>query len=413
MRWPYSFWLLTLASDFLPVGVLLGGPQSCNVAGMAKCFRFVAFMVFAQALFFIRLAADDPVSSLVRYNREIVRIFEHKCVSCHNEGGVGMPLETYADLRPWTRSIREEILERRMPPWPAVVGVRPLVNEMTLTTREIAIVTSWIDGGTPRGDPADLPARKAREIWPNGEPDLKLLLSMQNVPAGDGSYVRRVTISTRLTSERWLRGFDIAAGDRRVLRSAFVFVKGSDGKQHWLGGWTPWYAMTHSPFDAAYRLPRNAVLTVELHYKAPIDADQPISDASTLGLYFQSRRPAAAMSDMVVVGTPLKTDDGRLKLRGESLLRNDATIWALRPHLGEGTQAVKGSIEVKAIRPNGAIEPLLWVKENRPDLQLPYVIRDPLRLERGSRLVVTAYCEVCSPASTANVVVVTVPFRLN
>jgi hypothetical protein len=35
-----------------------------------------------------------------------------------------MPLETYADLRPWNRSIREEILERRMPPWPAVVGVR-------------------------------------------------------------------------------------------------------------------------------------------------------------------------------------------------------------------------------------------------------------------------------------------------
>jgi hypothetical protein len=71
---------------------------------MAKCFRFVAFMVFVQALFFIRLAADDPVSSLVRYNREVVRVFEHKYVSCHNEGGVGMLLETYADLSPWTRS---------------------------------------------------------------------------------------------------------------------------------------------------------------------------------------------------------------------------------------------------------------------------------------------------------------------
>jgi hypothetical protein len=379
---------------------------------MAKWFCFVALMVLAQALFFMRVAADDPVSSLVRYNREIVRIFEHKCVSCHNEGGVGMPLETYADLRPWTRSIREEILERRMPPWPAVVGVRPLVNEMTLTTREIAIITSWIDGGTPRGDPADLPQRKAREPWPSGQPDMKLVLPMQQVPAGDRSYIRRVTIPTRLSSDRWLRGFDIAAGDRRVLRSAFVFVKGNDGKQHWMGGWTPWYAMTHSPFDAAYRLPRNAVLTIELHYKSPIDVDQSISDSSTLGLYFQPRRPAAVMEDIAVMGTPLKTDDSRLKLRGEVSLRKDATIWALRPQLEDAAQPVKGSIEVKAIRPNGAIEPLLWVKENRADLQLPYVLRDPVRLEKGSRLVMTAYCD-CSPASTANVVVVTVPLRLN
>jgi hypothetical protein len=378
--------------------VLLDQPSSCNVAAMAKYIRFVALIVVAQVVFFRPVQGDDPVSSLVRYNREIVRIFEHKCVSCHNDGGVAMPLETYADLRPWTRSIREEILERRMPPWPAVVGVRPLSNEMTLTTREIAIITSWIDGGTPRGDAADLPPRKPRATWENGEPDLKLALPSQNVTARNSSYVRRVTVPTRLSSDRWLRGFDIAAGDRRVLRSAFVFVKGSDGKQHWLGGWTPWHAMTHSPFDAAYRIPRNAIVTVELHYKAPIEFDQPIRDTSTLGLYFQSRRPSAVMNDILVAGTPVKTDDSRRKMRGESILRDDVTLWAFRPQLIDGTES---------------IEPLLWVKENRPDLQVPYVLRDPLQLERGTRLVVTAYCERCSPASTTNVVVVTVPLRLN
>src|SRR5262245_7590147 len=162
----------------------------------------VICLILLPTVFLMPVAGDDPVSSLVRYNREIVRIFEHKCVSCHNEGGVAMPLETYADLRPWTRSIREEILERRMPPWPAVVGVRPLANEMTLTTREIAIITSWIDGGTPRGDAADLPLRKPRETWANGDPDLKLALPLQNVPPGDSSYVRRVTVPARLNSDR-------------------------------------------------------------------------------------------------------------------------------------------------------------------------------------------------------------------
>jgi hypothetical protein len=370
-------------------------------------------MILLASAFLVPVAADDPVSSLVRYNREIVRIFEHKCVACHNEAAIAMPLETYPDVRPWTRSIREEILERRMPPWPAVTGVRPLANEMSLTTREIAIITSWIDGGTPRGDPADLPARQARPVWVDGEPDLKVTLPAQNIPGDDVVYVRRVTVSTRLTSDRWLRGFDIAPGDRRVLRSAFVFVKGSDGKQHWVGGWTPWHTMTHTPFDAAYRLPRNAVLTVELHYKTPAESNQPLSDASSVGLYFQPRRPAEVMSDIVVIGTPVKSENGRRKFRGETLLRENVMMWALRPYLGNSSGSLKGSIEVKAIRPDGGIEPVLWVKENQPDLQVPYILRDPLRLPRGSRLIVTSYCEVCSTASTANVVVVTVPFRLN
>jgi hypothetical protein len=118
------------------------------------------------------------------------------------------------------------------------------------------------------------------------------------------------------------------------------------------------------------------------------------------------------MSDVAVVAKPVKSESSRNKLHGELLLRKDVTIWALRPELRDGAQDLEGSIEVKAIKRDGSIEPLLWVKENRPDLQLPYVLRDPLRLERGSRLVVTAYCD-CSPASTTNVVVVTVPFRLN
>jgi hypothetical protein len=360
-----------------------------------------AAAILWAAGFLAPVAADDPVSSLVRYNREIVRIFERKCISCHTNDGVAMPLETYPQVRPWTRSIREEILERRMPPWPAVMGVRPLANEMSLTTREIAIITSWIDGGNPRGDAADLPAQKPREVWPDGAPDLQLRLPAQNVPGDDRSYMRRVTVSTRLTSERWLRGFDVAPGERRALRSVFVFVNGKDGKQHWLGGWTPSHTMTHTPFDAAYRLPRGAVLTVELHYKVFTEGNAPLHDASTLGLYFQPRRPAGEIRDIVV------SAQGRKKLKGETILRDDVMIWALRPTLR------KGSIEVKAVKPDGAIEPLLWIKDDRPDLQFPYVLREPLPLMRGSRIVVTSYCDDCDTASTANVVVLTVPLRLN
>ena len=38
--------------------------------------------------------SDDPVSSSVRFNREIVRIFQRKCVSCHAKDTIAMPLTT-------------------------------------------------------------------------------------------------------------------------------------------------------------------------------------------------------------------------------------------------------------------------------------------------------------------------------
>jgi hypothetical protein len=335
--------------------------------------------------------ADDPVSSLVRYNREIVRIFERKCVGCHARGGLSLPLETYQDVRPWARAIREEILERRMPPWPAVNGVRPLANDISLTTREIAIITSWLDGGTPRGDPADLPPQHEHRAWVSGEPDLKLSLPQQSVP-GDSSIARRITVPTGLRAQQWLRGFDIDPGERRALRSVFLFLKEANGKERWLGGWTPWHSMTHTAFEATYRLPANAVLAVELHYKTWTESKETLSDTSMLGLYFQRNRSATVLEDHTVTALPPATDQQPPRLRGELRLSRDIVVWALRPRLADNRgNTVQGSIEVRAIKPDGAIEPLLWLKENSEDWQLPYLLRDPLQLQRGSRLVLTAY----------------------
>ncbi len=94
-----------------------------------------------------------------------MRIFEKKCVPCHAPGRAAMPLASYHDVLPWTRAIREEILERRMPPWSAAHGVQPLANDNSLSAREIAIVVSWADGGAARGDPADLKAAAPRPRW--------------------------------------------------------------------------------------------------------------------------------------------------------------------------------------------------------------------------------------------------------
>ncbi len=56
----------------------------------------------------------------------------------------------------WSRAIQEQVLERRMPPWPAATGFADYGNDRSLTPIEIELLAAWADGGAPLGDGADV-----------------------------------------------------------------------------------------------------------------------------------------------------------------------------------------------------------------------------------------------------------------
>jgi hypothetical protein len=96
-------------------------------------------------------AAHDPIGTKVTWDREIAPIVQARCVSCHSDGGrAPMALTTYAEVRPWARAIREEVLARRMPRWHIVRGYGDFANDRSLSPFEIALITAWVDGGAPR-----------------------------------------------------------------------------------------------------------------------------------------------------------------------------------------------------------------------------------------------------------------------
>ena len=64
---------------------------------------------------------------------------------------------TYAEARPWAVAIKEEVLNRRMPPWGAVKGFGEFRNDQGLSQEQIELITSWVEGGVPEGNPKDLP----------------------------------------------------------------------------------------------------------------------------------------------------------------------------------------------------------------------------------------------------------------
>ena len=115
-----------------------------------------------RALFLLGLAglaqAHEPITTKLTWSQEISRIVHKRCVSCHREGGqTPMSLVHYEEARPWAKAIRDEVLERRMPPWGAVKGFGEFANDASLSEVEIERIANWVEGGAPEGNPIYLP----------------------------------------------------------------------------------------------------------------------------------------------------------------------------------------------------------------------------------------------------------------
>ena len=99
----------------------------------------------------------DVITTKITWDREISRIVYTRCATCHNAGGAAFSLATYTEARPWAAAIKEEVEERRMPPWGAVKGFGDFRNDEALTPEQMELIVSWVSGGAPEGDAKDLP----------------------------------------------------------------------------------------------------------------------------------------------------------------------------------------------------------------------------------------------------------------
>jgi hypothetical protein len=109
--------------------------------------------------------AHDIITTKITWTKEISRLVYKRCSTCHREGGSAFSLMTYDESRPWAKAIKEEVLERRMPPWEAVKGFGEFRDDRGLTQEELEIISSWVEGGAPEGDPKYLPALPKVTTW--------------------------------------------------------------------------------------------------------------------------------------------------------------------------------------------------------------------------------------------------------
>jgi len=120
---------------------------------MKPCLLLIAVCCIGQR----EALGHDIITTTITWDRDISRIVNNHCASCHHPGGRAFSLMTFADARPWAVAIKEETLRRRMPPWGAIKGFGDFRNDQALTPEEMERIVSWTDGGVPEGEAKDLP----------------------------------------------------------------------------------------------------------------------------------------------------------------------------------------------------------------------------------------------------------------
>jgi len=207
--------------------------------------RLAGIAVFA-ALASFHSSAHDVITTQITFSREISRLMYGRCVSCHREGGSAFSLVKYEEARPWAKAIKEEVLERRMPPCGAVKGFGQFRDDRGLTQEQLELIAEWVEGGAPEGDSKYLP----------GVPHLEEavpVLPKAGIPVADG-FTLKSPVSLAGIGVK-----DVAEG-----ASFMVVAERPDGAVEpllWLYGYNPKFA---HPFwySAPVKLPAGARISV-------------------------------------------------------------------------------------------------------------------------------------------------------
>lgn len=373
------------------------------------------------------------------FTKDVAPILYKNCVSCHRPGEMApMSLLDYESARPWAKAIQSAIVSQKMPPWFADARYGHFQNDARLKAADVETIKAWVAGGALEGDPKELPARPTfAEGWRLGKPDSVIDTGEDfRVPAGRDLY-QIFVVQTNFKEGKWIRAAQILPGNRRVVHHVHFSILANDGDPTVLAsdslsagrayfdvedglsrikaeapvvndacagdggianlsGFDEGSFATFLPgkgpdvFDvfgdggSAKYIPAGAKVRFQIHYAS---VGEPQVDRTSIGLYFASNVPAR----------PLKRVDFRNRFflipAGASShevkrcyeVEKDKLLVAITPHAHyRGKDAT-----YELVHADGRREILLSVPRYDFNWQLQYRLKDPILLEKGSRIIAT------------------------
>jgi hypothetical protein len=351
----------------------------------------VAYLAGTLVLVFAASSsAHEPITTKVRFNKEVIRVLQKNCLVCHHTGGIAMSLATWEEARPWAKAIKEELLEKRMPPWRAVRGYGEFANAPAITQRDIDMIVNWVEGGAPKGDEKDLPAPPLySNDWALGKPDLVIKPDAEaKVGAGADEYrAFTLDVPAGVRPERWLTALDLRPSNASVVHCATISVQQRESEApKLLSTWRPGQIPVALRAPAAQLLPAGSKLVLRVHYRGTEEA---AADRSELGLYFSKAPSPKSLQELIVTGRALVLPAGAARYRVSALItvESDLEAIALRPLV----HPLMFSVQATAYRPDGTQEVLIWSRGYQFHWQDAYYFKRPVALPKGTRIEVIAY----------------------
>ena len=356
------------------------------------------------------------------YSKDVAPILNKNCAGCHRPGDIApMSLLTYEDARPWAKAIRSAVALGKMPPWHAMEPRGTFSNDRRLTDQDKETLIAWADGGSPLGNPKDLPpAPKFVEGWDIGQPDAVVsMVKPFDVPASGTIDYQYFQMPTNFAEDKWVQAIEVKPGVRGVVHHILVFSKEP-------GGTPPPSAFTtvvpkppapkegQKPFDSNAALARTrgvliattapgtnamtlqpgsamlikagSVLTFQVHYTANGTAT---SDVSSVGFIFAKEPPQREVRNSAFINATfvLEPGEGNKEVDSAIEFNQDSHITALFPH----THLRGKSWEYRMVYPDGRSEVVLSVPKYDFNWQTYYVFTTPLAVPKGSRLEAVAH----------------------
>jgi peroxiredoxin len=335
----------------------------------------------------------------VTYSKQIARIFQKNCESCHRPGEIGpFTLTSYEDAVGWAAMIREVVSEQRMPPWHANPAHGKFANDARLSDADKELIYQWVDAGAPEGDKADLPPpREYVPGWQIGEPDQIVFIRDEpfDVPATGEVRYQYFLVDPGFKEDTWIKAAECRPGNRAVVHHIIVGIApgGAVGRGRDVGGvhseWLTATAPGGKPLvlknGMAKLVPAGAKLVFQMHYTPN---GTPQKDRSCVGFIFADKDEVTKQ-----VGTDKAANSGfrippgadNHKVEATHTFGKDMLMLAMFPHMHLRGKAFRYT----AIYPDGSEEILLDVPRYDFNWQNGYEFVEPKRMAKGTRL----FCE--------------------
>ncbi len=330
------------------------------------------------------------------YSSDIKAIVAQKCLECHQRGRVGqISFASHRQLKRFSETIREVVLEQRMPPWYADPHYSEFLNNRSLEEDERAKLLAWIDAGCPEGKAENDSPSQGQLVaseWTIGEPDLVLSMPVEEkVPASGVLDYQYYTIDPGFAEDVWIQAAEAKPGNAEVVHHVIAYIVSPgkkvfdrDGETAILVGWAPGDMPARFPEGIAKRIPAGSKLRFELHYTPNGTATV---DRSSVGIRFAKGRPAREIHTNIMWQRELAipSGDGWYEDSSTYPFREAARILSLMPHMHLRGIAAKYVLRL----PDGTTETVLSVPNYDFNWQSVYRFKEPIVVPKGAQLTVT------------------------